>query len=233
MDETQDAEDEVPDDDGDEEMSTKLLEQNPRDLEALKMALYAKMKKGKTAEAVGYVERLIELEPEEVEWRLLQALSYEIMGKLVKAKRLFKDILKERPLLIRALHGLALAMYKNREGPAVFKMLNKALEIARRENRVTEERNIKILIAQMHVVKGDLEGASRQFQNLVNENPRDFRPYLCQGIIYSLLDKKEEADEQFEIYRSLVPGELPQRGFIDDVIMAAKTESQEELQKKI
>lgn len=44
-------------------------------------------------------------------------------------------------------------MHKNREGPAVFVMLDKALEIARRENRVIEERNIRILIAQMHVVK--------------------------------------------------------------------------------
>lgn len=44
-------------------------------------------------------------------------------------------------------------MHKNREGPAVFEMLHKALELARRENRVTEERNIRILIAQMHMVK--------------------------------------------------------------------------------
>lgn len=51
------------------------------------------------------------------------------------------------------LQGLALVMHKNHEGPAVFEMLNKALDIAQREKRVTEERDIKILIAQMHVVK--------------------------------------------------------------------------------
>ena len=46
-----------------------------------------------------------------------------------------------------------MVMHKNLEGPAVFEMLNKALEFACREKRVVEERNIKILIAQMHVVK--------------------------------------------------------------------------------
>lgn len=51
------------------------------------------------------------------------------------------------------LQGLAMAMHKNQEGPAVFEMLNEALELARREKRVTEERNIRILIAQMHVVE--------------------------------------------------------------------------------
>ncbi|XP_074558333.1 protein SLOW GREEN 1, chloroplastic [Curcuma longa] len=209
------------------EMNAKLLEKNPEDVEALKVVLYGKLKKGKTKEAVRFVERLIDLEPDEVEWQLLQALCYELMGNLGKAKKLFKDLLMEWPLLIRALHGLALAMYKSGESNGAFEMLNKALKLAQRENRVTEEQNIKILIAQMHVVKGDLEAASQHFQNLINANPRDFRPYLCQGIVYSLLDKKKEAEEHFEIYRSLVPDELPQRSFIDDVILSAKTESQQ------
>nr|GMC93184.1 protein SLOW GREEN 1, chloroplastic [Ipomoea batatas] len=218
---------------GSEEMIyVKLLEKDPRDVEALKIIVNVMMKKGKTKEAVKYVERLIEVQPREVEWRLLQAFCYEIMGQLTKAKRLFKEILKQEPLLLRALHGLAMVMHKNLEGPAVFEMLNGALEVAHREKRVNKERNIKILIAQMHVVKGDLEEALEKFQILVQENPRDFRPYLCQGIVYSLLDKKKEAEEQFEIYRNLVPEEFPGRGFLDDVMLAAKTESKEQLEKE-
>jgi len=46
-----------------------------------------------------------------------------------------------------------MVMHKNHEGDAVFDMLNKALELACREQRVTEERNIKILTAQMHLVQ--------------------------------------------------------------------------------
>lgn len=53
-----------------------------------------------------------------------------------------------------------------------------------------------------------------------------------QGIIYSLLDKKKEAQEQFEAYRSLVPEEFPQRGFLDDVVLAAKSNTREQLQKE-
>ncbi|KAG0462940.1 hypothetical protein HPP92_021416 [Vanilla planifolia] len=84
----------------------------------------------------------------------------------------------------------------------------------------------------MHVVKGDLEEALEQFEDLINEDPRDFRPHLCQGIIYSLLDKKKEANEQFEIYHSLIPDEFPQRDFIDEVILSAKTEAHQ-LRKEI
>ncbi|KAL6219974.1 hypothetical protein ACLB2K_007732 [Fragaria x ananassa] len=162
-----------------EEMYERVLEGDPRNVEALKVVVYGKMRRRETKEA-----------------------------------------------------GLALVMHKRREGPAVFVMLDKALKIAHREKRVIEERNIRILIAQMHVVKGQLEEGLNLFQDLVTEDPRDFRPYLCQGIIYSLLDQKKEAAEQFEIYRALVPEEVSQKGFLDDVVLAAKMKPGEQLQKE-
>ncbi|KAL5192428.1 protein SLOW GREEN 1, chloroplastic [Glycine soja] len=215
-----------------EEMWESILEKDPKNVEALKVVLYGKIRKGKSKEAVKFVEDLIAAEPNEVEWRLLLALCYETMGQLSKAKKLFREILKKRPLLVRALHGLAMAMHKNHEGPAVFEMLNNAQELASRENRVTEERNIRILIAQMHVVQGNLEEGLKRFQELIDQNPRDFRPYICQGIIYSLLGKNEEAAQQFETYQTLVPEEFPQRGFLDDVAIAAKRTSLEQFKKE-
>uniref|UniRef100_M8CTQ7 Uncharacterized protein n=1 Tax=Aegilops tauschii TaxID=37682 RepID=M8CTQ7_AEGTA len=87
-------------------------------------------------------------------------------------------------------------------------------------------------------LQGDLDLASEKLRTLINEDPRDFRPHLCQvfldhlqGIVYALLDKKEEADEQFDVYRSLVPDEFPDKSFINDVILSAKVESKDRLQK--
>lgn len=85
-------------------MFEKVLESEPENMEAMKAVLYKKMRRGKPEDAVKYVEKLIKLEPREVEWKLLEALCYETMGQLSKAKRLFKDILRDNPLLIRALH---------------------------------------------------------------------------------------------------------------------------------
>lgn len=202
-----------------EDLFEKILETNPNDVDTLKILLYRDMKRGNTDKVVKNLNRLIEVEPNEVGWRLLQALSFELMGDLEMAKRLFKEILKERPLFLPALHGLALAMHRNHEGVTVFEMLNKALELAHLENRVTEERNIRLLIAQMHVVKGEMEVALRLFQGLVDDDHRDFRPYLCLGIVYSLLGKKKEAHEQLQIYHNLIPQEYPEKGFINKIIL--------------
>ncbi|KAI4325876.1 hypothetical protein MLD38_031240 [Melastoma candidum] len=212
-------------------MWERVLEGDPRNVEALKALLYGKMREGKMKEAVKYVEMLIEVEGKDVvEWRLLLGLCYETMGQLSTAKRIFREILEESPLLLRALHGLAMTMHKNHEGPAMFEMLSKALEQARHEKRVTEERNIRILIAQMHVIEGNLEDGLKECQDLVRENPGDFRPYLCQGIIYSLMNQKEEAQQQFDTYRDLVPEEIPHRGFLDKAMLAAKAKTREQQQ---
>ncbi|KAH7681879.1 TPR-like protein [Dioscorea alata] len=210
------------------EMYERILDRNPRDMDALKVVLYGKMKKGLpgVGEVVECVERLIQIEPEELEWRLLQALAYDSMGEFEKSKLLFRSILDKSPFLVRALHGLALAMYQNGEAPAAFEMLNQALKIADSENQVTARRNIKLLIAELHVLKGDMEMALKELEELVNEDPRDFRPYLYQGIIYSKMGKTKEADEQFEIYYTLVYDEFPQKRFIDSVIRDAKSEAE-------
>ncbi|KAJ0977879.1 hypothetical protein J5N97_013353 [Dioscorea zingiberensis] len=210
------------------EMYERILERNPRDADALKVVLYGKMKKGLpgAGEVVECVERLIQVEPEDLEWRLLQALAYDSMGDLEKSKLLFRTILDQWPLLVRALHGLAWAMYQNGEVPASFEMLNQSLKFADSENRVTEKRNIKLLIAELHVLKGDLEMALKELKGLVNEDPRDFRPYLYQGIIYSQMGKNKEADEQYAIYYTLVYDEFPQKRFIDSIIRDAKNKAE-------
>lgn len=55
---------------------------------------------------------------------------------------------------------------------------------------------------------------------------------FLQGIIYSLLDKKREAAEQFEMYRAVVPDEFPQKEFIDDIVLSATTASREQFEKE-
>ncbi|PUZ71046.1 hypothetical protein GQ55_2G283400 [Panicum hallii var. hallii] len=220
-------------DDDEMRMYSAILSRNPGDLYALKCALYAKMRRADWGGALRYARRLRDAEPGVVEWRLMVAQLHELSGDLAEAERQFREVLAEEPLLVRALHGLALCMHKKLEGPAVFEMLENALQVAISDKRVLEERNIKLLIAQMCVVMGQLDVASEKLQNLIDEDPRDFRPHLCQGIVYALLDRKEDADKQLDIYRSLVPDEFPDKSFISDVILAAKMESDDRIQKEL
>ncbi|KAL9668705.1 hypothetical protein QQ045_006243 [Rhodiola kirilowii] len=71
-----------------------------------------------------------------------------------------------------------------------------------------------------------LSEALKVYQELVKEEPTDFRPYLCQGIIYTLLKKSDEAEKQFQKYKRLVPKEHPYAQYFDDNMIATKVFSQ-------
>jgi len=167
-------------------MYSAILSRSPGDVDALKCALYAKMRRADWTGALRYARRLRDAEPGEVEWRLVVAQLHELTGNLAEAERQYREVLAEEPLLVRALHGFALCMHKKLEGPTVFEILENALQVAISDKRVPEERNIKLLIAQMHVVMGQFEVASEKLQNLIDEDPRDFRPHLCQVLFYLL-----------------------------------------------
>ncbi|CAL4895401.1 unnamed protein product [Urochloa decumbens] len=181
--EQQDDVEEEEEEDDEVRMYSAILSRNPGDVDALKCALYAKMRRAGWGDALRYARGLRDAEPGEVEWRLMEAQLHELKGDLAEAERQFKEVLAEEPLLVRALHG-------------------------------------------------QLDTASEKLHNLINEDPRDFRPHLCQGIVYALLDRKDDADKQFDIYRSLVPDEFPDKSFINDVILAARMESNDRIQKE-
>lgn len=73
------------------------------------------------------------------------------------------------------------------------------------EKRDSEAREFKLLMVQVKVIDEDYSGALKVYEEIVKEGPRDFRPYLCQGVVYNLLRKNDEAEKQFEEYQKLVP----------------------------
>lgn len=85
-------------------MYSAILSRNPGDVDALKCALYAKMRRANWDGALRYAHRLREAEPGEVDWRLLEAQLHELRGDLAEAERQFREVLAEDPLHIPALH---------------------------------------------------------------------------------------------------------------------------------
>ena len=57
--------------------------------------------------------------------------------------------------------------------------------------------------------------------------------FVLQGIVHALLDRKEDADRQFDIYISHVPDEFPDKSFISDVILAAKMQSDDRIKRNL
>ncbi|XP_074289797.1 protein SLOW GREEN 1, chloroplastic-like [Silene latifolia] len=217
----------------DEEREKKLEEfvaENPDNVLVLKSLMEVRIKNKKLAKAVEVLNRLIELEPEEKEWMLLRAHMYTYMGETEMAKTGFEEIIEKDPVRAEAYHGLVMAVSQGEEGGAeldvVADRIKLAIEKCKKENKKDEVRDFKLLVAQIRVIDGNYDEALRIYEELVKEEPRDFRPYLCQGIIYTLLRKKDEAEKQFEKYKRLVPQGHPYAQYFDENMLATKVFSQ-------
>ncbi|XP_030493742.2 protein SLOW GREEN 1, chloroplastic [Cannabis sativa] len=214
--------------DDQEKLIEEHLSSNPDDMEALRSLMEIRIKANKLQEAVQVLDRLIELEPDDNEWPVLKANIHSYMGELELAKYEFEDILKKDPLRVEAYHGLVMAASQSEDSnlDAVAKRVEEAMKMCEKQRNKSEVRDFKLLIAQIRVMESNYSDALKLYQELAKDEPRDFRPYLCQGIIYTLLKKKNEAEKQFDKFRRLIPKEHPYREYFDDNMFATKLFSQ-------
>lgn len=193
------------------------------------------MKSHKLPEAIGIVDRLIALEPDENDLPLLKAHLQSYNGDFEAAKQGFEELLEKDPFLVEAYHGLVMAASQSdADGDLddILKRVEDAIELCKKAKKKEQLRDFKLLVAQIKVIEGEYEDSLMIYKELVKEEPRDFRPYLCQGIIYTLLRKKDEAEKHFQKYRRLVPKGHPYAQYFDDNMMAMKVFGQMEENKR-
>ncbi|KDP23019.1 hypothetical protein JCGZ_01682 [Jatropha curcas] len=194
--------------------STPASEFVESNVESLKSLLQEKLENGEDEAALKILKSLISVQPSATEWKFLMARLLNEMGQTQDARKVFEEILRENPLSFEALFENALLMDRCGEGEAVLSRLQGALDIAEEENKVKEARDVKLIMAQIQFLQKNVEEALKSYQELSKEDPKDFRPYFCRGMIYSLLDRNEEAREQFAKYRELSPKKFEVEGYL-------------------
>ncbi|KFK28759.1 hypothetical protein AALP_AA7G043100 [Arabis alpina] len=192
----------------------ELLDSTPEAVQTLRSLLQQKLENGEDEEALKLLEQLVAAQPEETEWKFLMARLLGEMGRSENARQVFEEILKRNPLSFEALFENALLMDRSGEGDAVLQRLEDALAIAESENMVKEIRDVRLIIAQIQFLQKNVDEALKSYEELTKEDPKDFRPYFCRGMIYSLLDKNVEAKEQFAKYRELSPKKFEVEGYL-------------------
>lgn len=220
---------EVVSDEEKEKNLEMFLNDHPGDVEALKNLMEIKIKSKKIQEATAIIDKLIVLEPEDKEYPLLKSHILVYSGDVEAAKKGFNDILDKDPLRVEAFHGLVMVASQDESSPEleeVEKRIREGAELVKKENRMEEFRDFMLLLAQVQVFQGDFDDALVIYQDLVKEEPMDFRPYLCQSIIYSLMGKKDEAENSLRKYKTLVPEGHPYAQYFDDNLNATKLFSQ-------
>lgn len=193
---------------------TQLLESNSEAIDALKNLLQEKLEAGEDEESLSILKSISSAQPDNLEWKFLLARLLNEMGKIEESRDAFEEILSKNPLSFEALFENALLMDRSGEREAVMGRLQEALRVAEDEMKMKEARDVKFIMAQMQFLRKNVDEALRSYEELEREDPSDFRPYFCKGMIYSLMDKNVEARQQFAKYRELSPKKFEVEGYL-------------------
>lgn len=207
----------------------EYLISHPDDVEALRSLMDVKIKSHKLQEVIDVIERLIQIQPEEKEWPLMKGQIYIYSEEYEIAKAQFEEVVGNDPLSVEGYHGLVMSLSEPEwkdELKEVLRRIEQAVDVCKKKRKKDDVRDFKLLIAQIRVTEGNYSEALKVYQELVKEEPRDFRPYLCQGMIYTLLKKSDEAEKCFQKYKRLVPKAHPYAQFFDENMIATKLFSQ-------
>lgn len=125
------------------------------------------------------------------------------------------------PLCVNAYSGLLYVYFESESDSsadlsAAEKRIQEAMETCEKEKNGKDLREFKLLLAQIRVIEGKYNEALEMYEELAKEEPRDFRTYLFQGIVYTAQEKLDEAEKQFDKFKKLVPRNHPCREYFMD-----------------
>ncbi|KAF3792769.1 SLOW GREEN 1 protein [Nymphaea thermarum] len=200
----------------------QFLESHPESSTHLRALVQQKLEAGEDAEALSVLQSLIRSQPRESEWKFLAARLLNEMGRPEESRALFEEILAENPLSFEALFENSILMDRCGEGKAALERLESALSAAKSEAKEKEARDVRFIIAQILFLQKKVEESLASYRELAKEDPKDFRPYFCQGVIYSLLDRNAEAKEQFRKYKELAPRKFEVEGYLQTPLSRMK-----------
>ncbi|KAL0912851.1 hypothetical protein M5K25_016263 [Dendrobium thyrsiflorum] len=189
---------------------------------SLRSLLYQKLEDGEDTEALSILRRLLAAQPAEAEWKFLAARLLNEMGQVAESRKLLEEILAADPLSFEALFENAILMDRCGEGDAVIERLKRALELAQYEHKEAAARDVRLIMAQIQYLQRKVEDALLTYDELAREDPKDYRPYFCQGVIYSLLDRNKEAREKFAKYNELSEKKAEVNAYLQSALSRVK-----------
>lgn len=201
---------------------SQLIESNSETIEALKEVLQSKLEVGEDDEALKILKRLISAQPGELEWKFLLARVYNEMGERGEARKVYDEILEKDPLSFDALFQNAVLMDQCGEGQAAIHLLEEKLTLAQEGLKDREARNVRFILAQIQYLQKNVDEALRSYEELAQEDPADYRPYFYRFVIYSLLNRNEEAKMQFAKCREVCPKDFKVEGFMQTPLSRTK-----------
>ena len=187
-----------------------VLQREPSNETALRGFLDTQLNLGNIQETIEPLQKLAELHPDDLEYRTLLALTKEKVGDLLGAAQEYRLILAEDPRNNNALIGMANLLLRQDRPEASIKLVEDAIQNEARINSPESQNKIaslQLLLGQIYSTQKRYPEAIAVYDQVIDSNQEDFRPFLAKATILREQGQDKEAKLFFSTAKELAPPE--------------------------
>ena len=189
-----------------------VLEREPDNQNALQGLLEIRLQQENLAAAIAPLERLGQLNPDQVQYRILLAEAKSQLKDNAGAARVYREILGQFPYNIQALKGLS-GLYQQQDRPAeaIAVVQNAITQAIKAQTAQTGQLNpndvtsLQLLLGEIYLAQNRPDQAIAIYEAASQVNVDDFRPLLAKAQVFAQTGKVKDAEPLFQQATLLAP----------------------------
>ena len=195
-----------PDERVSEEKGLELvLEKDPNNTYALRALLEIRLRHKNLKGAVPLLMRLAKNHPDVAEYHILLAQTQTELGDKEAAVGTYRAFLRRQPGNLLALVGVTDLLVQLQRPALAESILHQSL--LRVKPNQADVTGIQIQMARVYLAQGKIPPALALLEQLITQNPQDFRPLFAKAQLLQALGKRQEAQPLFAKAAELAPPE--------------------------
>lgn len=188
-----------------------VLQREPDNPVALRGLLEIRLQQNDLTRAIKPLERLAEINPEQVDYGILLAQAKQQIADYEGAAASYRRILAQQPANVKALQGmvnLLLAQKRPEQAIALLQDTIKTLSNNKPDDTTQlgiDLASIELMLGQVYVTQERYAEAIAVYDQAFTNHPQDFRPQLAKAMVLQQQGKDADAQPLFANAISLAP----------------------------
>ncbi|MDJ1178789.1 tetratricopeptide repeat protein [Roseofilum sp. BLCC_M91] len=188
-----------------------VLEREPENQSVLRGLLDVRLELRDIPGAIAPLEKLVQLNPQDVQYHVLLAEAKNYTGHPDSAAQIYRQVLSQNPGEMTALQGLVDLQLQQKNPQAAIGVLEETLQKATAANETQagtiDTASVKLLLGRVYADLERYEEAIAVYDRAIEENETDFRPLLGKAIVLQRQGKPDQAKPLFANATTLAPPE--------------------------
>ncbi|MFW6263993.1 MAG: tetratricopeptide repeat protein [Cyanobacteriota bacterium] len=183
-----------------------VLQREPENAAALRGLLEVKLEQKDLPGAIAVLERLTEVNPQQIDYSILLAQAKQQVADYEGAATTYRNILASNPGEITALQGLVNLLLQQNKPEAAIGLLQDTLKTVNQADADSiDVTSIQLLLGQVYANEQRYPEAIAVYDQAIDNDKQDFRPVLAKAIVLKQQGKMTEAQPLFTTAISLAP----------------------------